>query len=201
MREFILRASKTVTNPNYINLNDLPGAGRLDLVCRCITNALFISHAIRKDSAIHVVLEGPNYPPKTISFYGKEVKSLSPDERNVASHIKIALEKGKNLKLNESVESEPGIIVSKKSFESIVKEKASTSELIYLHPKGIDIRKFKFGENVVFVIGDSSGLPQKSEKLLERLNAKKVSIGPLEYFASQAITVCHVELDRSLLNF
>ena len=67
MREFILRASKTVTNPNYINLNDLPGAGRLDLVCRCVTNALFISNDMRRDTIIHVVLEGPNYPPKTVS--------------------------------------------------------------------------------------------------------------------------------------
>lgn len=199
MREFILRAAKTVTNPNYINLNDLPGAGRLDLVCRCITNALFISNDMRRDTIIHVVLEGPNCPPKTISFDGKELRSLAPDERNATSHVKIALEKGRNLKLNESIEADVGIIISKRSFESLIKEKSKTSQLIYLHPKGTDIRKFEFKEDVCFVLGDHIGLERVTERLLKRMGAVRVSLAPAYYLASQCITICHNEIDRRIV--
>lgn len=195
MREFVLRASKTVTNSDYISLNDLPGAGRLDLVCRCVTNALFISNDMRRDTIIHVVLEGPNYPPKTISFDGNELKNLAPDERNAASHIKIALQKGAALKLSDNVTSEPGIKISKKSFESLIKEKSKTSQLIYLHPEGIDIRKFEFKENISMVLGDHVGIEKATEKLLKRLGAVRVSLAPAYYLASQCITICHNELD------
>ena len=198
MREFILRASKTVTNPNHINLNDLPGAGRLDLVCRCVTNALFISNDMRRDTIIHVVLEGPNYPPKTVSFDGNELRSLAPDERNCASHIKIALERGDSLKIGESKKSEDGITVSKKSFEAWIKEKSKTSQLVYLHPEGKDIREFKFEKDVCFVMGDHVGLEKVTEKLLKRFGAVKVSLAPAYYLASQCITICHNELDLRL---
>ena len=60
MREFILRAQKARTSD--INLADLPENGRLDLVCRCISNALFISNDLRRDTIIHVVFEGPAFP-------------------------------------------------------------------------------------------------------------------------------------------
>ncbi|MEM5805494.1 MAG: hypothetical protein QW156_03195 [Candidatus Aenigmatarchaeota archaeon] len=74
MREFILKASKAFTKP--FNLNNLPGAGRMDLVCRCATNALWLSHALRSNVIFHAVLEGPNKPPKVISFYSNELKGL-----------------------------------------------------------------------------------------------------------------------------
>jgi len=171
MREFILRASKTVTTPRF-NLNDLPGsAGRMDLVCRCISNALWISNDLRRDTVIHVVLEGPDRPPKLVSFNGKELRNVSPDERNIASHIRIALRKGYNLKLGEKAFVWPGIEIAKRSFESLVKEKSGTSQLIYLHPKGKDIREVEFDENVCIVLGDYIGMPRACERLLERLKA------------------------------
>ncbi len=197
MREFILRALKAFTSPNF-SLNDLPGAGRMDLVCRCISSALWISNDLRRDTKIHVVLEGKPLPPKTITFYGKELKGLSPDERNIASHIRLALKKGLNLKMNEEVEVWSGIKIAKKSFESLVKEKAKEFQLIYLHPKGKDIREFEFKEKVCFVLGDHIGIPRKTEKLLDRIGAERVSLGPKVYLASHCITIVNYELDRRL---
>ncbi len=70
MREFILRASKALTSPDF-NLNDLPSSGgRMDLVCRCISSALWVSNDLRRDTKIFVVLEGPPNPPRTIIFDG-----------------------------------------------------------------------------------------------------------------------------------
>src|SRR5438309_1036045 len=117
MREFILRALKAKTSPDF-SLNDLPGTGgRMDLVCRCISNALFIAGDMRRDTVIHVVLEGPSFPPKIISFYGDHLRNVAPDERNIASHILKALSAGLNLMLREEIEISPGIKVAKKSFE------------------------------------------------------------------------------------
>lgn len=196
MREFIIKASKAFTRP--FNLNDLPGSGRMDLVCRCISNAFFISEAIRKDVCFHAVLEGPTKPPKLISFFGKDLKRVTPDERNIAAWINKALNLGIDLKKGEEKRVADGIIVANKSFEELVKEKARESQLIYLHPRGKDIRDVEFGKNVCFVLGDHKGLPNKSEKLLDRIGAERISVGKLTYLSSHVIIICQNEIDRRL---
>ena len=67
-----------------------------------------------------------------------------------------------------------------------------------MHKKGKNIREFNFRENVLFVFGDYIGMPRKTEFLLERLNAEKVSLGRIEYHASQCITIVQNELDRKV---
>ncbi|MCS7106262.1 MAG: tRNA (pseudouridine(54)-N(1))-methyltransferase TrmY [Candidatus Aenigmarchaeota archaeon] len=199
MREFILRASKAVTTPDF-NLNDLPGsAGRMDLVCRCISSALWISNDLRRDSRIFVVLEGPPFPPKLLIFDGRSLKGVNPDERNIASHIKKALRIGLNLKLDQEIEVSPGIKVVKRSFESLIKEKVKEMQVLYLHPEGKDIKEIEIKENVAFIVGDHVGIARKTEKLMERLNIQKVSLGKVIYLASHAIVITNYELDRRWL--
>lgn len=192
MRTFILRALKANTDGNF-SLDELKEAGRLDLVCRFISNCLFISNNIRRDTIVKVCFDGPSLPPRLINFFGETLKGVEPDERNIANHIKIALKKGKNLKLNENIDLKNGIVVEKKSFEALVKE---AKNLIYLHKKGSDIRNFKFEKENTFVFGDYIGMPRKTEKLLERLNAKRISLGPIMLFASHCPVIIHNELDR-----
>jgi tRNA pseudouridine-54 N-methylase len=48
------------------------------------------------------------------------------------------------------------------------------------------------------VLGDHKGLPKKTESLLERIGAEKVSVGKITYLASHVIVICHNELDRRL---
>lgn len=195
MREFILLARKGLTKP--FSLKDLPGAGRIDLVARCISSAVFISHAIRKDVIFHAVLYGPPEPPKTISFYAKKLRAVSPDERNIASHLNIALRKSDELKKDEILETEPGITISKKSFEQLVEEKLEAGkQVIYMHPAGKDLKKFKLSTDWVALLGDHLGLPKKIEKFLKNCKVERISVGRLEYLASQVITIIHYELDR-----
>ena len=196
MREFLLRALKARTDGDF-DLENLPDAGRLDLVTRCISSALWMAKCLRQDTVIHVNLEGPRYPPKTISFYGSKLKGFYFDEKGIAKFIKLALERGVNLKLNQETEVYPGIIVSKKSFEQLIKEKQGC-QIIYLHKKGIDIREFKFKENILIVFGDYIGMPKKTEIFLQRYNAEKVSLGKIEYHASHCITIVNNELDRRI---
>ncbi len=188
MRQFILYARKAVTSPDF-SLDDLPGSGgRMDLVARCVCNALWISHDLRRDSCIHVVACGSPNPPVVISLYGDRLRNVSPDERNIAAWIKKAL---------ASKRKNPGINIRKLSFQQLVEELVSEGNFFYiLHEQGRDIARVKLKDDSVFVLGDHIGLPGEEEKFVERFEHEKISLGTTSYLASQCITVLHYELDK-----
>jgi tRNA (pseudouridine54-N1)-methyltransferase len=206
MRAFILFAGKAVTSPDF-HLNDLPGSGgRMDLVARCITQAIWLSDEIRKNVAIYCVLNGPPNPPKTIGFFSDKLKRVSPDERNIASWIKKALEyitvrKDKSMEKEETEEwkgIQEGIFISNKDLISLVEELKNSCgfELYLLHKDGEDIRKVRISDESCFILGDHIGLPKELEKELEKLGITKISIGPKMYLASTCIAVVNNELDK-----
>lgn len=199
MREFILLALNAKTTPDF-DIENMPKEGRIDLVCRCISNALFLSNHMRNDTTIHVCLNGAptELSPKTLSFSGN-LRGMEWDEKNIALYIKKALEAGKNLKLGEQIQVQEGLVVSKKAFETIVKEKAEENKnLFYLEEKGEDIRDIKFSKekDYVFIFGDFNGIPKNTEKLLKRLGAEKLSLSPVMLMASHCPILIHNELDR-----
>lgn len=83
MREFILYINSKITSD--FELNNLPGSGRIDIISRCVSSALWLSYSIRKDSVIRIFLSKNK---KLITFFGRKIKKISPDERNIASWIK-----------------------------------------------------------------------------------------------------------------
>ncbi|MBS3142309.1 tRNA (pseudouridine(54)-N(1))-methyltransferase TrmY [Candidatus Woesearchaeota archaeon] len=193
MRTFILLALHGKTTPEF-SLDDLPGAGKLDTVCRTITNTLYVSQGIRNDTIMHVVLNGPKDPPRLITIDGSKLITFSYDERSVAKTIRDALAKSSGILLHEQRQLSPGIIVAKEPFETLVKQYAG--RLYYLHKRGVDVRSARFVDDPVFVFGDIGGLPDKTEKLMKTLNAERISLGPKMLFASQCSIVIHNELDR-----
>ena len=197
MREFILLALKAPTTPDF-DINNLPDYGRLDLVCRTISNTIYVSDALRQDTIVHVSLNGPKDPPKLISFHPNQMKGFRPDERTFAKAIQNALKESLNLKMGDEKLVAPGITIAKKAFETLVKEKSQTSQLVYLHERGDDLRKFNFQENVTFILGDFVGMPKKTEKLLKRLGAQRMNLGPVVLFASHCSILVHNELDRRM---
>lgn len=102
------------------------------------------------------------------------------------------------MKLNEEIDVQPGVKVSKKAFETLVREKAEKEckQIIYLDKKGVDLRKFKFKSDVVFLLGDYIGVPRNTEKFLQRMGAEKMKLGPVMIFASHCSILVHNELDR-----
>ena len=189
---FILKASKAKTSSDF-SLNDMPGdGGRMDIVARCVNSAFFLSHDLRKDTELIVVLEGEPNPPITLRFVGSELRYLSPDERCTGGLIKKALEKIPE----KERESTPGIYVSKKSFSEVIDE--IDGETIYLHEDGEDIDKLEFSsEKMYFVLGDHLGLAPEDESLLG--NAKRVSISPMVLHADHCIIIVHNVFDRKNL--
>lgn len=190
-REFILYSSKGFTAP--FDLNDLT-KGRMDLVARCISAAFFISYGIRENTIFHVFLNGPPDPPRQITLKGVKSMGFLPDEKSIAKRLNEILKFGENLELNKEIRI-GNIKIAKKSFENFLK-KLQGKKIIYLHRRGKDVRSYKFPEKFVVIVGGHRGLPQKTEKFLERLGADKVSLGRIEYSASHCITILHNELDR-----
>ena len=194
MRSFIIIGHRVKTSSDF-NLNDLCGStGRLDVLLRCINATFFLSGNIRRDTEIYLVLLGEPEPPKTIHLVGSELKYLNPDERSTGALIRNALMKEIS---HEEVKSTPGIYVSRKTFEDVLKD--LKAEIIYLKEDGEDIRNVDLPDDAVFVLGDEKDLTEDEEKILEKYNAKTVSLGPVKMHASHCITIVHNEMDRRSL--
>ena len=114
MRYFVITGHKAVSTGDF-KLDDIAGgAGRLDILVRCVNSAFFLSHNLRKDVEAYLVLEGGDDPPKTVIFKGADLRYLNPDERSTSSLIRNALLK--KVQPGEEIRSSPGVYVTKMSF-------------------------------------------------------------------------------------
>jgi len=193
MKEFIIIGHRAVTTP--FSLNDLPGAaGRMDILCRCVNAALFLSHDLRRDVRVYIVLKGQPSPPKIIRFDGMDVRYLSPDERSAASLIRKALEKNVQEFWTGSTS---GVSIRKGDLSDLLSE--LNKKLIYLREDGKDLREKKFDEPL-FVLGDHEGMTGDEEKTIEGFEHEIVSAGPLSLHADHCIVLLHNEMDRAEKN-
>lgn len=186
MTRFIVvghRATPTGTFP----LNDLPGsAGRMDVLCRAVNSALFLSHGIRRDSECSLVLCGEPGPVRTVLFRGAEVRSLNPDERSTAALIKKAcgIRCGR-----EFLESTPGVYVRQGGLDRLLEE----GSWGVLDEGGADIREASALPDG-WILSDHLDFTAPEESLLTGL--PRFSVGPLSLHGDHAITLVHNELDR-----
>ena len=199
MREFIVVGHKARTDGNF-NLNDLPGSGgRMDILCRCINCALFLSHDLRRDVIIYLVLLGEPDMPKIVKFKGENVKYLNPDERSSGSLIKKALERSAIPRWRESTR---GVWVRVGGLADLLEEVLiKDKRLFYLQEDGGDIRD-RFKENVpdntVFVLGDHTGMTPEEETVILDSDAKTINVGPISLHADHCIILVNNEIDRTV---
>ncbi len=199
MREYIVVGHKARTDGNF-NLNDLPGSGgRMDILCRCVNSALFLSHDLRRDVIIYLVLLGEPDAPGIVKFEGENVKYLNPDERSSGSLIKKALEKNAIPRWREST---PGVWIRQGGLADLLQEVLTDEKrLFYLQEDGSDIRD-EFKENkpkdAVFVLGDHTGMMAEEEIVIQDLNAKTINVGPISLHADHCIILVNNEIDRTV---
>lgn len=192
MRRYVVLGHRAITSADF-KLDDLCGStGRLDILLRCVNSAFFLSHAIRKDVEISLMLLGEPNPPKTVRIDGSEVKYLNPDERSTAALIRNALlQKGEGER-----KCSPGIYVSERDYREVLSNISKESKIFYLKEDGEDIRDADFGPDCTFVLGDDQDLSSEEEEILMDYEPRKLSLGPISYHADHCITLVNNELDR-----
>jgi len=192
LRRFIVMGHRAITSAEF-KLDDLCGStGRLDILLRCVNSAFFLSHGIRRDVEIVLMLLGEPNPPKTIRINGSEVKYLNPDERSTAALIRNALlQKGEGER-----KCSPGIYVSERSYSEVLSNMSKESKMYYLREDGEDIRTAALAPDSTFVLGDDQDLTKAEEDILMTYEPKRLSLGPVSYHADHCITLVNNELDR-----
>jgi tRNA (pseudouridine54-N1)-methyltransferase len=186
MRTFAVVGHLAPTGDGF-TLDDLPGsAGRMDILCRCVHAALSLSHGIRKDAGIHLLLLGPPHPPKDVLIQGAVVRSLSPDERSTAALVRkaLALPAGEAFR-----ESGPGILVRRGDLAGLV----SGGGYAVLSEDGRDVRTVR-DLPPGFLLSDHLDFTDREEAVLAGL--PRISVGPRILHADHAIAVLQNELDR-----
>lgn len=186
MKQFIVIGHLARTDGDF-SLSDMPGgAGRIDVLCRCVNSSFFLSHDLRRDTECYLVLLGEPDPQKTILFRGDSLRYLSPDERSAGSLIKKALA----LPCDEEFrESTPGVYVRRGGLEELLKECTP----VLLDEGGTDIRDVEELPSAYF-LSDHHNFSESENAITQHL--PRVSVGPTVLHADHTITVVLNEMDR-----
>jgi tRNA (pseudouridine54-N1)-methyltransferase len=169
------------------SLSDLPGSGgRMDVLCRCVNAALFLSHDLRRDVDCYLVLCGEPAVPKTVKFSGAQVRSLSPDERSAAALIKKVIDTPCGSTFREAAQ---GVFIRKGGLERLMAEHA----FAVLDENGTDVRKAA-GLPDAFLLSDHLNFTRGEEDIIS--GCPRYSVGPKCLHADHAIILVNNELDR-----
>ena len=191
MRQFLVVGHDAPTDPEF-SLDDLAGgAGRLDVLCRCVTSAFFLSHSIREAVRVHLVL-GDEY---TVRFDGRTVKRLNPDERSTAALIRTALTDREAAIGRMPAESSPGVSIRRMGFEATLEDLATDTTVVELHEDGTPAIDAEPPSDPVFVLSDHRDFTDREASLLGDVADKRLRLGPKTLHADHAITVAHNHLD------
>lgn len=174
MRRFFV-ISNTVDTSKPLSLNSLTGYGRLDVLCRCINAAFFLSNDFRKDVILNIYFRISN---KILEIWGEEVRGINPDERAIAGVLKRVF----------NGHSYPGIRFYSSNLEQCLKKQ----KIIVIDRKG-EQSPHVIDEYDSFLFGDQVGFQKEIYPLLSQL--PKFSLGSPEYLSSQAITIINYLLD------
>jgi len=190
MRIFIVLGHRAATDPGF-TLDDLPGsAGRLDILCRCVNSSFFLSHDLRRDTELYLVLQDE----LTLRFIGGRLRHLNPDERSTAALIQKALQLQGRLEGDEELESTPGILISRRGLRQVMEEaEGKVAQLILLHEEGRPLREATLPLDVGFILSDHLDFSPEELALME--NLPRLSLGPKVLHADHCIIIVHNELD------
>ncbi|MCS6937198.1 MAG: tRNA (pseudouridine(54)-N(1))-methyltransferase TrmY [Candidatus Bipolaricaulota bacterium] len=188
MRSFIVLGHRAALTPDF-SLNDLPGsAGRLDILCRCVTAAFCLSHGIRRDVTVYLVLQNQI----VIRLEGARLKHLNPDERSTGALLQKALKAHQEHPKSE-IESTPGIFIYQGTLSDVL---ARVRERVYvLHEAGRPITELDLPQDVAFVLSDHLDFQPDEEALFN--DYARLSLGPLSLHADHCVAIVHNHLDRA----
>ncbi len=189
-RQFVVLGHDAPTEAGF-SLDDLPGTGRLDLLCRCVTAAFLLSHDIRSEVRVRLVL-GDEY---TVRFEGADLRWLNPDERSTAALVRTALEQHREAVGHVPVETSPGVFLTRRGFEGALAAATEEGTVVELHEAGTPCVEATPPADPVFVLSDHRDFTDSEGAMLDGVASARVSLSPRRLHADQAITVAHNWLD------
>lgn len=201
-RRFVVVGRTASASPDF-SLVDLAGtSGRLDVLARCVRAALLVSHGVRRDALVYLVLLGGPRAPRVVRIDGASSLWLRPEERRLALIVQRALEARDAARSpNVSTERGPflvlrnGVAVANGGLEVVLAELPATSARYVLDARGEEARTAALADDdATFFVGDHLGLDAPSLEAIGPAHA--LSLGPVQVLAEDAIALLHNELDR-----
>ena len=196
MRTFVLRARAAPTDSQKL----LAGVGQEahpEILAHTLMNAIFVAQSHRAEVVVYLVLESTQDFSRTIRFEADAMHDIGGfDERSLLAKVARALDASRGMGKDEARPVESGVTVRTTSFERLVQELAEDHQLFVMDPKGTPIREQAFADNPCFLLTDHIPMPKKTFPSLERLGAKKLTLGSKMLFASQCVVLIHHALDQ-----
>lgn len=196
MRTFVLRARAAPTDSQAL-LASVGKDAHTEILAHTLMNAIFVAQSHRPDVVVYLVLESTTDFSRTIRFEVNAMHELAGfDERALLGKVAKALDASRGLGKEETRPVESGVTVQTLSFERLVQALAEDHQLFLMDPKGTPMREQAFEGNPCFLLTDHIPMPKKVIPSLERLGAKKITLGKTMLFASQCVVLIHHELDQ-----
>jgi tRNA (pseudouridine54-N1)-methyltransferase len=202
-RRFVVIGQKATASPDF-NLLDIAGtSGRLDILLRCLRSALLVSHGLRRDTIVYLVLLGGDDAPRVLRVDGRHIRFVRPDERQLAILVQKALTRVPVDSARDTfIEVRPGLAVASGGIDAVLAdlEAAPTKAAAYvLEENARDVRDLPRpleAKDVVVFVGDQNGFDELTRERLDALGATAIGVGPVSLHADDAITIVCNELDR-----
>lgn len=194
-RRFVVIGRTASASPEF-RLDDLPStSGRLDALVRCLRAALLVSHGLRRDAVVYLVLLGGPSAPRTLRVAGASAKFVRPDERSLAVLVQKTLANAPGTARFVAVRP-GGAAVADAGLEAVIDD-VGPGTWYLLDEAGSDLRAAELdARDPVFVVGDHAGFDAAARDRLAALGARALSVGPSSVHAEDAIAVTSNELDR-----
>jgi tRNA (pseudouridine54-N1)-methyltransferase len=193
MRRFVVVGQTAGASGQFL-LDDLPGtSGRLDVLLRCLRAALLVSHGVRIDTVVYLVLLGAGQLPRSVRVDGATARFLRPDERSLAILIRKSLEA--HVPVAPGFTSvRPGISVACGGLDAVLADLGNGAQYV-LEQGAPDLRQAPLDTgNATFFLGDHLGFDVQTREALT--HASSIGLGPVSLHAEDAIVVVANELDR-----
>ena len=196
MRTFVLRARAAPTDSRKL-LASVGQEAHTEILAHTLMNAVFVAQSHRADVVVYLVLESTQDFSRTIRFEPEAMHDIGGfDERSLLGKVAKALDASRGMGKEEARPVESGVTVRTLSFERLVQELAVDHQLFMMDRKGAPIREQAFEGNPCFLLTDHIPMPKNTFASLERLGAKKLTLGSKMLFASQCVVLIHHELDQ-----
>lgn len=190
MRQFVVSGHEVPVD-EAISLDDLPGAGRADLLLRCVGAALFTSHDIRTDTRVHLVLNDR----VTVTFDGETIRHARPDERSLAGLLRTALDALEDAIGHQPAEPAAGVALRRRGFEATVEALGRTGSIVTLVEDGAPLPAVAPPKNPIFVLSDHRDFTSTERSVLDEMAEETLRIGPRVIHADHTTAIVHNWLD------